>query len=304
MPVSHDDYVERYEQTREPRAIGRIRTVAARRKNGEVFPIELSVTEVEVDEEVRYGAFIRDISERVRLQEQLIERERLAAIGTTAAKFAHEVGNPLNGMYMTAQLLERRLAKQGEALDKRVRSSLQNLMSEIIRLNQLLREFRALSRRRDLDLRSTALDVLVTETLAAAGPNYAARGIRVEQLFPADLPMVMVDGDKLKQVLLNLCKNAAEAMPQGETLTVRAHNSGEEVRLEVADTGVGIPAGVNIFEPFTTTKSEGTGLGLTIAQQIVAAHGGTITYTSEPGKGTTFTLVLPLTPPGTQESAT
>jgi signal transduction histidine kinase len=108
--------------------------------------------------------------------------------------------------------------------------------------------------------------------------------------------LITADGEKLKQVLLNLCKNAAEAMPQGGTLTVRVHNSGEQVSLEVIDTGVGIPAGVNIFEPFTTTKSEGTGLGLAIVQQIVAAHGGAITYTSEPGKGTVFRLTLPLSP--------
>ena len=88
-------------------------------------------------------------------------------------------------------------------------------------------------------------------------------------------------------------------MPQGGTLTVRARNSGHQVRLEVSDTGVGIPTGVNIFEPFTTTKPQGTGLGLTIVRQIVAAHKGTLTYHSVPGQGTTFTLVLPLSQPET-----
>ncbi|MCS6926003.1 MAG: PAS domain S-box protein, partial [Candidatus Binatia bacterium] len=104
----HDGYLARYEQTGEARAIGRTRTVVARRKGGEVFPMEISLAEVRVGSDVRYGAFIRDISDKVRLQEQLLERERLAAIGTTAAKLVHEIGNPLNSMFMAAQLLQRR----------------------------------------------------------------------------------------------------------------------------------------------------------------------------------------------------
>ena len=293
----HGGYIARYEQTGERRAIGHIRTVAARRKNGEVFPIELSVTEVKADGEVRYGAFIRDISEKVRLQEQLLERERLAAIGTTAAKFAHEVGNPLNGMYMATQLLERHLVRQSNPADERLTTIVRNLTGEIKRLNLLLEEFRSLARRQQLNLRSVPLALVVTDVLNAETPHYTAGGIRVEQVLPPDLPPIAADHEKLKQVLLNLCKNAAEAMPQGGTLTVRARNSGDQVRLEVSDTGVGIPTGVDIFEPFTTTKPQGTGLGLTIVRQIVAAHRGTLTYHSVPGQGTTFTLVLPVSQP-------
>jgi signal transduction histidine kinase len=138
--------------------------------------------------------------------------------------------------------------------------------------------------------------------LATEIAHYTAQGVSVEQDLPPDLPLVRADGDKLKQVLVNLCKNAVEAMPQGGELLVRAHHAGGQLTVEVADTGVGIPAGVNIFEPFVTTKSEGTGLGLSIVQQIVAAHGGTLTYTSEPGKGTTFTVALPLAPPEEEAS--
>jgi PAS domain S-box-containing protein len=290
----HDGYIARYEQTSEPRAIGRIRAVAARRKNGEVFPIELSVTETKTGDEVRYGAFIRDISEKVRLQEQLVERERLAAIGTTAATFAHEVGNPLNSMYMATQLLERRLAKRRDLIDDTLTTLLRNLMREIMRLTALLEEFRALARRQKLDLRPLSLTALVADFLAGEAPLYTTRGIKVEQSFPPDLPLISADGEKLKQVFLNLCKNAIEAMPQGGTLTIRAHNSGGYVRLEVSDTGIGIPGGVDIFEPFITTKAQGTGLGLTIVRQIVSAHKGTLTYRSTPGVGTTFTLQLPV----------
>ena len=288
----HDDYLTRYERTGEARAIGRTRTVAARRKTGEVFPIEISVAEVKVGNEVRYGAFIRDISEKVRLQEQLIERERLAAIGTTAAKLVHEVGNPLNSMSVATQLLQRRLSKYN--LDNNVSTSVRSIMDQITRLARLLQEFRSLSRRQEFAFQSTDLTAVVQDVLTAELPLYSERGITVEQVFAFDVPSMQADRDKLKQVVLNLCKNAVEAMPEGGRLTVRVHNAGEHITLEVADTGVGIPEGVNIFEPFVTTKAEGTGLGLAIVWQIVEVHGGTLTYTSAHGQGTTFTVMFPL----------
>lgn len=288
----HNSYVTRYEQTGEVRAIGRVRTIAARRKNGEIFPMELSVTEIKAGGEIRYGAFIRDISEKIRLQERLVERERLAAIGTTAATFAHEVGNPLNSMYMAAQLLERYCTKQKDLIDEKAILTLQNLMSEIRRLTVLLEDFRSLARRQQLNLQPTPLATLVADLLTVEMPSYAARSIRIRQEVPHDLPLIAADREKLRQVLLNLCKNAVEAMPQGGTLTVRASHSGDLVRLEISDTGVGIPPGVNVFEPFITTKAQGTGLGLTIVRQIVSAHGGTLTHHSEPGQGTTFILEL------------
>jgi PAS domain S-box-containing protein len=289
----HASYIARYERTGEPRAIGRIRFVAARRKNGEVFPIELALTEIKLGGEVRYGAFIRDISEKVKLQEQLVDRERLAAVGTTAATFAHEVGNPLNSMFMAVQLLERRLAKQ-KALEEVIATPLRILSSEIKRLTLLLEEFRALARRQKLNLRPLSLSTLVGDVVSVEALACGISGVRIEHMVPADLPLIAADSEKLKQVLLNLCKNAVEAMPQGGTITVRAYRSGELIYVEISDTGVGIPAGVDIFEPFITTKPQGTGLGLTIVRQIVAAHKGTLNYRSTPGEGTTFTLQLPI----------
>ncbi len=289
----HDEYVERYERTGEPRAIGRVRIVFARRKNGEMFPMELSVTEVGVgtEDDIRYAAFIRDVSERVRIQEQLLERERLAAIGTTAAKLVHEIGNPLNGMSIATQLLERRLGKLTE--DEPIQMSVRALRDQTSRLANLLDEFRSLSRRQQFTFRPTKLPEVIREVMSAEFGLYTERGIAVEQVFAPDLPSVNVDQDKLKQVMLNLCKNAIEAMPNGGTLTIRVHHSHEHVYMEIADTGTGIPDGVNVFEPFMTTKKEGTGLGLPIVRQLVDAHGGTLTYRSELGKGTTFVVTLP-----------
>lgn len=289
----HDGYIARYKQTKGRGPVCTVRSVEGRRKNREVFPIELSVTALETGGEVRYVAFIRDVSEKTKMQARLIESERLAAIGAAAAAFAHEIGNPLNGMSMTVQLLERRLARASDvgatALD-----TVQKLKDEIRRLAGLLQDFSSFARRETYVFKPVSLATVAGEVFSMEGENYRARGIRVEQSFPANLPLVLADRDKLKQAMLNLCKNAAEAMPEGGTLKVRAHNARGEVMLEITDTGAGIPCGVDIFAPFATTKPTGTGLGLMVVRQIVAAHGGTISFASEQGKGTTFRISLPL----------
>lgn len=290
----HDGYIARYEKTGEAKAIGRIRTVTAQRKNGEVFPIELSLTEVAVGDEVRYAAFIRDISEKARLQEQLIEKERLAATGATAAKLAHEIGNPLNGMYLTVQLLEQRLKRQPGPPDASIQSAVGRLSDEIMRLNSLLRDFSSVYRPEKYTFEATSLPSLIEDLLEIEEPRYSELGIKVARDLLRDLPRPAVDRDKLKQALLNLCKNAVEAMPRGGTLTLRAKEEGESVAIEVGDTGDGIAPDMNIFQPFSSTKPGGTGLGLVIVRQIVAAHGAKISYKSDPGKGTTFKISLPL----------
>ena len=274
------------------------RDITARKRAEEALRRARDELEIRVQERTQELAKTNEelraeIAERQRLQEQLVENGRLAAIGATAAKFAHEVGNPLNGMFLTAQRLERHLAGQPCYSDQAVQSTLRRLRDEISRLTHLLNEFRSLSRREQYNFQPTGLAMIAGEIFATEAENYAAGGIRVEQDFPADLPLVQADRDKLKQALWNLCKNAVEAMPQGGTLTLNAYSSGADVVLEIGDTGVGIPPGVDIFEPFATTKSSGSGLGLVVVRQIVAAHGGNLTYTSEPGKGTAFRLTLP-----------
>lgn len=291
----HDDYIKHYETTGEKRAIGRIRTVAGKRKDGDIFPIELSVAQVASGEEVNYAAFIRDISEKAKLESQLLENSRLATIGATAAKLAHEIGNPLNGMYVSAQLLERYLTREGTLADEKISLTFHSVVSELKRLNSLLNDFRSFYRSDRYDFRPVLLSTVAEEVLALQRAHYINRGILVNQDIPADLPPVMADSDKLKQVFLNLCKNAAEAMPDGGKLTVRASKGPKDAIVEVSDTGRGIPEGIDIWAPFTTTKSRGTGLGLMIVRQIVADHRGTITYASEPAKGTTFRLTLPFT---------
>jgi signal transduction histidine kinase len=254
--------------------------------------LELRVQERTAELVATNEALRVEMTERQRAEEKLRHSERLAAITTAAARLAHEIGNPLNGLATTVQILERYLGQHKHLADDMLSSTVQDLTHEMSRLQSLLQGWRALARPQQLNLQPTSLATLTAEVLRAQLPYYAERGIHLEQAFPAELPLVMADQEKLAQVLLNLCKNAIEAMPQGGALTVRGSSTKAQVALEVSDTGVGIPEGLNIFEPFTTTKEAGTGLGLAIVQQIVAAHQGTISYTSTPGEGTTFTLTL------------
>jgi PAS domain S-box-containing protein len=287
----HDSYIERYERTGAPHAIGRIRTVTARRKNGELFPIELSVTKVAADDDVQYAAFIRDISEKTKLQAQLVESERLAAIGTTAAKIGHELGNPLNGMSLTVQLLESRLGP--ELREGEIGATLRRLKNEIARLNHLAGEFRTISRRERYEFGPTELSILIQDIIKMQSPQFEKQRISVETHVAADIPSLKLDRDKIKQALLNLIKNASEAMPEGGSLSIAAEKTPKGVRLCISDTGTGIPLELDPFEPFTTTKKGGTGLGLVIVRQIIVAHGGSVSYRSRAGEGTTFEIELP-----------
>ncbi|MGH7796307.1 MAG: ATP-binding protein [Candidatus Binatia bacterium] len=289
----HDGYVARYERTREPHAIGRIRKVTAKRKDGTEFPVELSVTEIEVDDEVHYAAFLRDVSETVELHARAVENERLAAIGGTAARIGHEIANPLNGIYLTLQLVEQRLARQLSP-DERVAADVVKVKREIGRLNQLVQEFRTLARKQAYRFRPTHLPTLLDEVVDLQRPLCESSGITVVRRSAADLPAIDIDEDKLKQALLNLLKNAMEAMAHGGKLTIEVRRSGDDIIIEVSDTGTGITPVTDVFAPFFTTKKDGSGLGLIIVRQIVSAHGGAITYDSRAGEGTTFRITLPL----------
>jgi signal transduction histidine kinase len=227
------------------------------------------------------------------LQEQLVERERLATIGTTAAKIGHELANPLNGMSLTIQLLEQRLSKQLNSPDSQVTATVQRLKNEISRLNQLAGQFRTISRRERYNFQPTELAGLIDDVVKIQTPHFAQLNIQIEHCIPTDLPTVTVDRDKIKQALLNLVKNAAEAMPGGGKINIEASTTEDSVLIDITDTGTGIPLNIDAFEPFMTSKKEGTGIGLVIVRQIITAHGGKISYRSRPGQTTTFRIELP-----------
>jgi len=288
----HQGYIDRYEATGMRKAIGFIRQVSAVRRNGEEFPIELSVTQIaEEGDGARYGAFIRDVSDKARLQGELMERERAATVGTTASMLVHEIGNPLNNMALQLQALRRKVSRllDGEDAVGKVDSCL----GEVARLSRLVQEFRALSGRRRLNRRRIALTSLLEGVpVSVLG---SARGIGLTREFGDGGVLVLADPDKLQQVLLNLCHNAVDAMGDaGGTLSLRTRVEGDQYVLEVADTGAGVAPGTDIFAPFVTTKPDGTGLGLAICSEIVREHGGTLTYETRQGEGTTFRMRIPL----------
>jgi PAS domain S-box-containing protein len=280
------------------RSKGRFETEGwRRRKNGSKFWANVLITAL-TDSAGQFRGFAkltRDMSEQRSIQEKLQETERLAAMGTTAAAFAHEIGNPLNGISASLQFLQLQLRDKCD--DAVVNETLDLALNEIDTLGSLLSDFRSLARPQQpqqLELQPVELAPLVKELVASQAAKYAALRIVAQVDFPMNLPPVVADSRKLKQALLNLCNNAVEAMPEGGSLTMRGCHSDGFTSIEVSDTGVGIPDDFDIFQLFKTTKPRGTGLGLAIVRQIVSAHQGTISYQSEPGKGTTFTLSFPV----------
>ena len=146
----------------------------------------------------------------------------------------------------------------------------------------------------DVNLQPTSLPAEIRELLALQSEYYEQGRIQINRYGPVDLPRIMADRSKLRQVLLNLCKNAVEAMPNGGTLTLRSYTSEEWVCLDISDTGEGIPETMRVFEPAVTNKPQSSGLGLAIVKSICTAFGGTVSVESTLGSGTTFRVELPL----------
>jgi PAS domain S-box-containing protein len=268
------------------------------RKGGSVFWANVLITALYDTGGRLYGfaKVVRDITERKETERRLRERERLAILGTTAAVFAHEIGNPLNGLSTSLQLVSKRIA--GSVHDPLVEETLEIARQELQRLTALLNDYRSFARPQKIKIEPTDLRQMFEDVLAPAIKHYQDCGINVELEFYEKLPLVPVDREKIKQVILNLCKNAIEAMPDGGTLRCKAYQTVDRVTIEVADTGTGIPEGLDVFQLFNTTKPEGTGLGLPIVEQIVSEHRGSVDYITEPGKGTAFMVSLPLSDRG------
>ena len=223
-------------------------------------------------------------------QEKLIRSARFAAIGEAAARLSHEIKNPLMLMGGFANQVRRHLPQEGADAEK-----LGIIESEAKRLEALLNEVRDFTRPAPPQIEPHDLGETLAESLALMAGAMESRGIAVVTDVSPALGAVPHDASRIKQVLLNLFKNAGEAMDGGGTLTVTAAPVGDRVRLSVTDTGGGIPEAMRarVFDPFCTTKESGTGLGLTVCQRIVEDHHGDIRFaTSE--KGTTFTIELPL----------
>jgi two-component system, LuxR family, sensor kinase FixL len=288
----HQDHRGLFAKNPHVRPMGTGMELFAVRRDGSEFPVEISLSPIETGRKVLMSAAIRDITERKQAERLLQEKERLATLGTTAAVFAHEIGNPLNGISTSLQIVKS-ILETAEKIDPVLEETLDIAFQEVQRLATLLSDYRTFARPQRLNLRSADVTQIIQEVLSAQLPRYRATKIGLQTELEK-VPAILVDPEKIKQVILNLCKNAVEAMPEGGRLTVKATASEGGVMLEVTDTGEGIAHGIDVFQLFRTTKPEGTGLGLPIVQQIISDHKGTIKYRSEIGKGTTFTVVLPV----------
>jgi len=249
------------------------------------------VVATDLTEQKRQEALL--FHERQTAMEKIQENDRLATIGLTAAALAHEIANPLQWMLSTVQLMQDDLANSDVPAASSWKEDLEDLRNEITRLGVMLQDFRTLARPENLNRQPLPVRALISELRKIILPQVANAGIAIDYQIPADLPPIMADADKMRQVLLNLCKNAIEATAPGGCLTVKAFAEADKMILEVIDTGSGIPEDFDVFRPFATTKKKGTGLGLMIVRQIVAAHSGSVSYSSENGKGTTFRIELP-----------
>jgi PAS domain S-box-containing protein len=238
-------------------------------------------------------------SEIESLQRQLVQQkahdsQQIAVLRTTAAVFAHEIANPLNAVSTCMQILQSEIDHLSERKSL-VRDMIESASAEIERLTKLLNDFRSFARPQAIDFRKTSLRKVIEEALALEMADLRARNIAVD-LDLQSLPALMLDGDKMREALSNLFKNAAEAMPGGGLLTINGHvrDEGKVAVVKVSDTGIGVPAGADVFQLFMTTKPGASGLGLPIAAQIIASHGGRIQRIAKRAPGTTFEIWLPL----------
>jgi PAS domain S-box-containing protein len=265
------------------------------RKDGSIFWANVLITPIRDNSGniTGFAKVVRDITERKEAEQRVQDAERLAVLGTSAAVFAHETANPLNGIATSLEIVSD-LLRESDFQNPLLGETIAAANQEIRRLTSLLGDYRSLARPQTVQRRPSNLRQIIEEVLALNSNYYKSSEIDVKFDFDENLPLVPVDAEKIKQVILNLCKNAVEAMPTGGLLTLRGYRAGDRVIIEVTDTGIGMAEGFESFHLFKTTKPRGTGLGLSIVQQIVSDYHGTVDYSSQVGKGTTFQLSLSL----------
>ncbi|MBT8135458.1 MAG: PAS domain S-box protein [Gammaproteobacteria bacterium] len=298
----HDGYIMHYLQTGERKVIGIGREVSARRKNGEEFPIELSVGEIHHGDEPKFVGIIRDLTERketARLlrqqQERLDQVMRLGTLGEMAAGIAHEINQPLTAISTYSQAA-RRMIVSGQLQEERLLEILDKTRNQAVRAGEVIRRIRQMARNRPAarELRDAA--TVVDEALQLAETDSRLQKVALLRRDEKHRPQAWLDSVQIQQVLLNLLHNAVETDPPPTQLLVRVYSTKpEEITVEVSDNGPGIPADLlsEIFNPFFTTKEQGTGMGLSISRSIVAAHGGRLEASSSSTGGATFSVVLP-----------
>jgi PAS domain S-box-containing protein len=246
-------------------------------------------------EQVGHAIILRDITESRRTELQTIESERLNALTLLAAGVAHEIGNPLNSLNIHLQLIERAARKLDGTERTEFQESVEVARAEVNRLDSIISQFLRAIRPTRPQLHPENVNSIVEAAVRFFAPEIKDRDIVVEQELRSDLPLIEIDSDQMKQAFYNVIKNSFEAMKARGILRIRTNKDDSHVIIRFTDTGGGMSAEnlSRVFEPYFTTKSSGTGLGLLIVRRIVREHGGELSIESSEGKGLTLTIRLP-----------
>ena len=300
MPESHarqhDDYIDRYMTTRVPRIIGIGRDIVARRRDGSVFPGHLTVGEIPNEGDTKFTGIIRDLTDRVNLEQRLREEAGLARVGELAAVLAHEVKNPLAAVSGAMQIIGQKLTSKDD------RDIVDEALSRLDALSAMMTDLLLFARPPAPRLAIVDVMGLIESLISFLRMDSAWRTAtcRIE----GQGATVLADAELLKVALQNLLLNALQAMDGRGQLTVAMHRSDGMVHIDVTDSGAGIAPEVQprLFTPFFTTKARGTGLGLATVRRIAGAHRGEISVIATGASGTTMRLSLPA-PDQTNESS-
>jgi two-component system sensor kinase FixL len=304
MPASHairhDGYMEHYLRTGERRIIGIGRVVVGQRKDGTTFPLELQIGEVSIPGAHLFTGYIRDLTERhdrdrrlAELQSELIHVSRLSELGQMVSALAHEVSQPLTAIANYLNGIRRLLRAYPESA---LHQAIEKVAEQAERAGNIVQSLRGLVRKDSRLQQAESLERIIQETSALALIG-TSRSVGLDLRVATDACYGVVDKVQIQQVLLNLMRNAVEAMEGAavRTLTVATERQGDWVEISVADTGPGLPKPVRsrLFQPFVTTKPEGLGVGLSICRTIVEAHGGNLLAEDNPAIGAVFRFTIP-----------
>lgn len=309
----HDQYLDNYMKTNQARIIGIGREVKACKKDGEIFPIELSVGEVKESSHKQFVGIIRDMSEQVQARydaianrERLAHVTRLSTMGEMAAGIAHEINQPLSAVSSYAQACKNLLQRENSLVNvsqkQKLTDTLEKISNQALRAGEVIRRLREFVKKRNTEREYINFNDLIQDTidLAKVDTRLLDHGIKLT-LCSDPIPCLLIDQVQIQQVLFNLIRNAIDAMedqPSAPVIIQTKWINKQYLEVSICDTGYGITEEnrARLFHPFFTTKTSGMGMGLPICQSIIQSHGGELKHSPSSPQGSVFSFTLPAKP--------